>query len=356
MNNADVIIIGGGLCGSAIAYCCSRLGIRVLLLERLTIGGNGATMHSRGIVRVYDPNPELMRWAAEAVRLWRSWDIDTAKPFRECGVLYLLAPGNCESALRAVSTHSDPSYPIIVLDGPTLSNVFPHLDLKADGTSARVALFEPLGGYCDPRLAARLYAHNARSLGGTVLEGADVTAILSSDAGIKVQVDSSWVESKLAVIAAGAYSSQLFDSLPLVSRTIPITCFHDPGGRFNDCVIIDEATGVYVRPDPPFHYYCGGAAQVQSSRPSELPLADACSANQHLAKLGQLLGSCPGSPLYSFVGFDGYTNDYLPLIGFQDPHSRICVATGFSGRGAKYIPAVAERVSGMIGARLAHVS
>jgi glycine/D-amino acid oxidase-like deaminating enzyme len=293
----------------------------------------------------------------EGVRLWRGWDIAGPTPFRQCGVLYLLAAQNAERALAAIDNREDPDqYPIDVLDCHTVSKRFPLLCLNGHDAADRVALFEPLGGYCDPRLAARLYGETARRLGAKVFEGANVAAIKCNGSSVAVWVDSSRIESKLAVLAAGAYSTELLPSLPIVSRTIPITCFHEPGGRFNDCVVMDEATGVYLRPDPPTHYYCGGALQVQSQTPGGLPLSNGDACAEHIEKLNVLAQRGAGEPIYSFIGFDGYTNDYLPLIGFDDANPGICVATGFSGRGAKYIPAAAKRVSELINARLADMS
>jgi glycine/D-amino acid oxidase-like deaminating enzyme len=355
--SVDVIIIGGGLCGSAIAYYCAQHGIRTSLFERVTIGGGGATMHSRGIIRGYDPNPQLMVFALEGIRLWREWDIAGPTPFRQCGVLYLVAADNAERALEAISNRENPDeYPITVLDCDTLSKRFPRLCLNADLAPGRVALFEPLGGYCDPRLAARLYAETATRLGATVFEGANVTAIQCGDNSVTVWIESSRLEGKLAVLAAGAYSTELLPSLPIVSRSIPITCFHEPSGRFDDCVILDEETGVYLRPGPPTHFYCGGALQVQSQSPSGLSLSNGHVCLEHMEKLSRLAQRGAGEPIYSFIGFDGYTQDFLPLIGFHGENPRVCLATGFSGRGAKYIPATAKRVSELINARLADMA
>lgn len=350
--SADVIIVGGGLCGAAIAYCCAARGIRVVLLERMTVGGGGATRHSRGIVRVYDPNPRLMAWSSEGAREWRRWSIEGPSPFHPCGVLYLLARSSVAAALAAVDKHADPEYPIIVLEGEALFRRFPLLRRgDRDTTMTQVGLFEPQGGYCDPRLAAGLYAAASRRLGASILEGASVAAIEWSDAAVEVRTDLHRLDAKIAVLAAGAHASELIPSLPMLSRTIPLTCLQDGKGDIRHC-LIDERTGAYLRPEPPAHYFCGGARQADAGRPDGLPGFGAELHDEHRSKLAVLLDGEPGPALYGVAGFDGYTSDHLPLIGFRDEHPRLCLATGFSGRGAKYIPAVARHLGAAIAGRL----
>src|ERR1700744_2222874 len=71
----EVAVIGGGIYGSAVAYFLSCRGIRVVLLERGVVGGEGATAWSGGIVRVYDPDPVLADFALSG-----AWDFAECEP------------------------------------------------------------------------------------------------------------------------------------------------------------------------------------------------------------------------------------------------------------------------------------
>lgn len=342
---ADVIVVGGGLCGTAVAYHCALLGMRVALLERATLGGAGATRHSRGIVRGYDPDPELMRWSLKGAKAWRNWAIPGPSPFEACGVLYLLAAANVAPALAAVARHSDAAYPIVALQSPELLQRFPELRLVDPTRIGQVALFEPQGGYCDPRLAARLYGDGVRRLGGSVLEGIDVRSLDCSTHTVKVTTQSSSLEARVAVVAGGAHAIELVPSLQMFSRTIPLTCFANGDDSIRHCVI-DEVTGTYLRPEPPIHFYCGGARQADGATPADLASFDQCPNHEHSTRVAILLQSDPGPAVGGTVGCDGYTPGFHPLLGFQvADQPRLCLATGFSGRGAKYIPAVAKELS-----------
>ncbi|MGF2506831.1 FAD-dependent oxidoreductase [Ralstonia pseudosolanacearum] len=81
----DVAIVGAGLAGAAAAHFCAQRGLRVALVEAASAGAGGATAHSRGIVRVYDPSEALMALGQRGTAFWRGWDLGEINPFRPCG-------------------------------------------------------------------------------------------------------------------------------------------------------------------------------------------------------------------------------------------------------------------------------
>jgi glycine/D-amino acid oxidase-like deaminating enzyme len=350
MATVDLAIIGGGLCGAAIGYQCAKLGIDVLLIERYTLGGGGATQHSRGIVRLYDPNHALMRWAYEGVDCWRNWEIPGPTPFNGCGVVTLLSEQNVDKARRAIVEYHRESYRLILFDHASLVDKCPWLKKANASPCDEFAIFEPDGGYCNPRLAAALYGHAMRELGGTVLEGATVTHIEPTRSCVKMSIDGRPVEAKLAVLAAGADASKLVAPLQISTVPIWLSCFQGEI-RFPTCCVVDETTGTYLRPEPRGYFYCGGADD--SGRGIDDPVVAMDVVNrEHEKKCSDLLCGPSSRPVYGIRGADGYTPDHLPLLGFGDDHPTLCLATGFSGRGAKYIPAVAKHLSSEIRERL----
>lgn len=347
----DLAIIGGGLCGAAIGYECAKLGIAILLIERDTLGGGGATRHSRGIVRLYDSNPVLMRWAGEGIDCWRNWQIPGPTPFISCGVVTLLSEQNVEMARHTIHEYQGGNYRLTLLRRSSLIDRYPWLRLGDEGRSDQFAIFEPDGGCCEPRLATALYGQAIRQFGGTILEGAAVTNLEWSSSGVEMTVGDLCVEAKLAVLATGADASNLMARIPVSARPIWLSCFKGEVPT-PSCCVLDETTGAYLRPEPARHFYCGGADDVGGGIDDDpIALMDAVH-REHERKCRDLLHGAPVRALYGMRGADGYTSDHLPLLGFRDDHPTVCLATGFSGRGAKYIPAVAKGLSVEIRDRL----
>jgi glycine/D-amino acid oxidase-like deaminating enzyme len=345
------MIVGGGLCGAALAYHCGIHGLNVTLLETSTIGAGGATAHSGGIVRAYDPDPHLMAWGVAGTESWREWDLCDPAPFTACGMLYLVSERNAPRALAAARRWSRDDYPILPLLATEIVARFPELAPMCAGRPAGIAIYEPRGGYCDPRLAAQLFGHAARRQGASVLEGATVRRIEVHERFASVETDCGRIEASILVISAGANSLALLTDLPLTVRTIPLSLLHG-GSRALPYCLIDEVSALYTRPLPPSHMMCGGAQQLTLKAWSQVPPINAAAHAVHLDKLRTLLGDAAYRAVGGFVGTDCYSADHMPLLGFPTDDGRLCLATGFSGRGAKYIPAAARWLSKRIISRL----
>ncbi|WP_432843938.1 FAD-dependent oxidoreductase [Dactylosporangium sp. CA-092794] len=68
----DVVVVGGGVTGSAAAWQLARRGLAVVLLERFPAGHtNGASHGASRIFRLSYPDPVHIELAREAGRLWR---------------------------------------------------------------------------------------------------------------------------------------------------------------------------------------------------------------------------------------------------------------------------------------------
>src|SRR5215210_7891553 len=76
-SHARVVIIGGGITGTSIAYHLTQMGIRdVVLLDKGELT-SGSTWHAAGMVTHFHTSPTLMRMRKYSIDLYRAMDNGT---------------------------------------------------------------------------------------------------------------------------------------------------------------------------------------------------------------------------------------------------------------------------------------
>ena len=131
-------------------------------------------------------------------------------------------------------------------------------------------------------------------------------------------------------------------SLELETRSIIISSFTTESCSEppNTC-IIDEVSGSYLRPAKRQFYIGGGAYPANIRSPEKLKVDAEAAMKRNVSNLRLLLAEGYYRPLSTHSGYDGYSVDYLPIMKPAQDHS-VGLFAGFSGRGAKYIPALAK--------------
>src|SRR3954447_18070908 len=92
MHTADVVIVGGGIVGSSIAYHLTEAGVRnVLVLEREAHQGKGSTGKSMGGVRAQFSTPVNIRMSLYSIPFYASFDERLGYPagYRAQGYLFV---------------------------------------------------------------------------------------------------------------------------------------------------------------------------------------------------------------------------------------------------------------------------
>src|SRR5271155_3677101 len=90
--SADVVIIGGGIVGSSIAYQLTSAGCRnVVILERESSQGKGSTGKSMGGVRAQFATPVNIRMSLYSIPFFRDFEKDLGHPsgYRAQGYLFV---------------------------------------------------------------------------------------------------------------------------------------------------------------------------------------------------------------------------------------------------------------------------
>ncbi|WP_245486546.1 FAD-dependent oxidoreductase, partial [Mesorhizobium sp. M7A.F.Ca.MR.176.00.0.0] len=176
----DVIVLGGGLMGTASAYFLARRGAQVTLIERNRIG-SGATVASFGNIRRTGRHLSQLPLAQRSLRLWGEVEkmLGRDLEFRATGHIRLIFDEGGLADMRAYAEAARPWGLELEELGPReIRARFPGL-----GPEAIAASLSPHDGSGNPRLIAPAFAEAARRLGAAIVEDARVEQIQRTGSG-----------------------------------------------------------------------------------------------------------------------------------------------------------------------------
>ena len=343
--SAEVVVIGGGVIGTSIAFHLAEAGITgVVLLERDELG-TGSTCKAAGGVRAQFSdriNIELGARSLEAfTRFGRrpGQEID----LHQVGYLFLLSrEKDVESFERDVELQNELGVGSRMIDVAEARRLSPLID--TDGLLA--AAFSPDDGHCTPESVVLGYATAARRLGATLLTGVTVTGIdVRGGEARTVHTDRGSITAGTVVCAAGAWSQELGE---MVGTALPVTpvrrqiVFTEPMPELPPVVpfTIDFATSYY------FHRE-GRGLLLGMSDPDQEPGFHLSYSEQWLPRLGEAIEARTPALLdvglgNGWAGLYEVTPDHNALIGRSATTPNFLYATGFSGHGFLQAPAVGE--------------
>ncbi|HEY6758719.1 MAG TPA: FAD-dependent oxidoreductase, partial [Baekduia sp.] len=202
-DRARVVVIGGGVGGTSIAYHLAQLGeTDVVLLDRDELT-SGSTFHSAGLVGQLRSSVSLTTMMMYSVELYRSLDCGWV----ECGGIRLACtPEREEEVHRQVAWARTFGLPLELISAEEAVERFPVM--VPDGV--RVASFLPTDGYLDPSQLTYALADGARAGGVQIFTHTRVTGI-ATDGGRVVGVATEWgaIQCERVVIAGGMYAAEL---------------------------------------------------------------------------------------------------------------------------------------------------
>ena len=208
-DRAHVVVIGGGVAGSSIAYHLAGIGITdILLLERQRIA-SGTSWHAAGLVaRVRGSHP-LTELANYGVDLYRELGDRTGVDvnFRPTGSLTLAENEGRLTELRytaAIARHHGTEARL--MEPSEVPDVWP----LASSAGLVGALLQPGDGTVNPGYAALALAKGAHDRGVTIREGVAVTGLITDGRIVRgVRTDRGDVEAETVVLACGLWTRDL---------------------------------------------------------------------------------------------------------------------------------------------------
>jgi len=349
----DIIIIGGGLMGTAAAYFLRRRGLRVTLLERRLVG-QGATVASFGNIRRQGRYLPQLPLAHRSRAIWGEIDrlLGEDVEFRATGHLRLIFDRAGMEDMQEFARAARPwGLELEMLAPADIRRRFPGLAPDAIGAS-----FSPQDGSANPRLIAPAFARAAASLGARIVEEAEASAITRLDAGFAVDTAQGRFRAERLLIAAGGWGAQLAadfgEPVPLTMHGPQMAVTEPLPHRVHPVVGVwtrDRDAGVYFRQVERGNIVFGGGRRVPV--PMETGLAGTDS--RLLARqLPHLVRLCPAlarvQVIRSWSGPEGYLSDMLPVMGPSGRVPGLYYAFGFCGHGFQLGPGVGEVMAELI--------
>ncbi len=215
---ARIVIIGGGVGGTSVAYHLATMGEKdVVLLDRSDLT-SGSTFHSAGLVGQLRADPTLTKMNMHSVNLYRELEgTDTPPSWKECGSIKLAStPERMEEIRRQIGWARTFGLDLREISPKEAQDLFPLIDL--DGVVG--ACFMPSDGQVDPSQLAHALASGARRNGAKIFTHTRVTSIETKNSRVVgVQTDKGYIECEIVVNCGGMFAPEIGR---LVDVRIPI--------------------------------------------------------------------------------------------------------------------------------------
>lgn len=342
----DLLVLGGGIVGAAIAERAAREGLAVTLVERGAVGGEASWAAAGLLTPVHPWNyPEpLLRLDAESLALWgplaerlrEETGIDLE--LRRTGLLNVLASDEDErEADRRVAWKHAHGERAERLSAAEARRTEPLLAETIRGALLLPDLAQVRNHRAAPALAAAAARRGARVV--------DRTAVLSlltdGDRVVGAATEAGPVRAGTTVLAAGAWSGALLgDACPPALRSVPcrgqMMLLRTVPGRLRHMVL---AAGEYLVPRTDGRILAGSTVEHVGFDRAVTP-AGLASIGAAVARMAPALAAAPVER--TWAGLRPDAPDHLPSFGWVRPG--LLAATGHFRSGIMLAPVTGEIV------------
>jgi heterotetrameric sarcosine oxidase gamma subunit len=232
---ADVVIVGGGIAGTALAYHLAALDAgRVLVVEQNELAA-GTTWHAAGAVGRMRVSPALARLNQRSAAMYARMERETGLPtgWIEAGSYTIARTDERMTQLRrAGGMASSFGVEVAELDRSALARHWPF----AQFDDVEGGIWLPGDGVVDPVLLVRAIAEGARRRGAEIREGVRVTGLGLGSRGhgsrprgdrgrpriTAVETDAGPIEARRVVLCTGMWTPQIARAAGLAVPVQPV--------------------------------------------------------------------------------------------------------------------------------------
>ena len=181
---ARVVVIGGGIIGTSVAYHLAHLGVRdVVLLERDRLT-SGTTWHAAGLMATFGSTSETSTELRKYTRdLYLRLEAETglATGMRQVGLIELaIEPGRLEEYRRVAAFNRHCGVEVHEISAREVADLWP----LARTDDVLAGFYIPADGRVNPVDVTMSLAKGARQQGARIVEGVPVTGVLTRNGAV----------------------------------------------------------------------------------------------------------------------------------------------------------------------------
>jgi sarcosine oxidase subunit beta len=355
MDTAEVVIVGGGIVGSSIAYHLTAAGCAsVLVIERETHQGKGSTGKSMGGVRAQFATEVNIRMSLYSIPFYARFEEYTGYPsgYQPQGYLFLATQPKHLDYLRTNQerqkalglTHA------CMVSAEEIRRQYPLL--RSDDIVG--GSFCPSDGFVDPHSAMTGFIKCAQERGARLWRETEVTGIRREGGRVTgVETTRGPVATRTVVNAAGAWAGQVGTLAGIELPVEPLRRMLVPSEPFDQYphsapMTIDMSNGFHFRPEALGFLLAWNDPEEKSSYRTDFDPAFVEKVLIRAAHRVPVFENLPINPKRAWAGLYEMTPDHHAILGGVPELEGLFLANGFSGHGVMHAPATGRVLADLI--------
>jgi sarcosine oxidase subunit beta len=352
---AEIVIVGAGVMGLAIAYNLARRGLTdVVIVDRGYLAFGASGRNGGGVRQQWstETNIRLMQASVELCRGFAQ-ELGVNVWFRQGGYLFLARSEREVVRLEKTSSLQNRlGLPTRMLDPEQARDIVPELDT----VGILGASYNPSDGILFPWPFLWGYAQQATRLGARLYTFTEVRGIEPVRAGFHVHTSRGSIRARRVVNAAGAWSAEIARMVGVELPTYPIRheiCSSEPLKPFLRPMVSELASGLYVSQSMRGEIV-GGVSVEQHGRSIDMGsgLRFLATYARRLVRLMPVLGDI--KVLRQWGGPYDMSPDGNPIVGCPDGVPEFYLCCGFVGHGFMMAPMIGKLYGELLTGRGRH--